>query len=138
MEDVRTAVINMLPKIIEHKVTGEATILQLFDINVKAKQTKKVAGCRSRNGVIPRNQHIRVVRNGTAVFEGRCFFSVLSLIASYLIVDSGSVDTFRHHKTDITEVNREMDFGVSLHHYHDLQVGDILQSILRIELPGKL
>lgn len=46
MDDVRERVTALLPVVVEIKVTGEATILRLFDIDLKQEQTMKMAGCR--------------------------------------------------------------------------------------------
>lgn len=70
MDDVRKEVAGLLSPVIETRVTGEATVLQIFDIQGKAKQIKKVAGCRVSNGVIDKNKKARVVRDGEVVFEG--------------------------------------------------------------------
>ena len=70
MDDVRERVIALLPVMVETKVTGEATILQLFDINLKQKQTMKIAGCRVTNGVVEKQKYARVVRNRNIVYNG--------------------------------------------------------------------
>lgn len=70
IDQVRARVINLLPPIFETKVTGEATVLQLFDIQLKAKQTRKVAGCRVINGIVDKSKIVRVVRDRATVFEG--------------------------------------------------------------------
>ena len=70
MDDVRGRVTALLPVIVETKVTGEATILQLFDIDLKQKQTMKIAGCRVTNGIIEKQKFARVLRNGNIIFEG--------------------------------------------------------------------
>jgi len=119
MEDVRARVTELLPVIRESKVTGEATVLQLFDINIRGKITKKIAGCRGRNGTLLKSQHIRLMRQGVSIHEG-------------------PVETLRHHKSEIQEVSREMDFGLSLDKFEDIRAGDLLQSIKYIELPRKL
>lgn len=75
MDDVRARVVAMLPKIVETKVTGEATVLQLFDITLKAKQTMKVAGCRVTNGLLEKTKFARVVREGSIVYEGESYVS---------------------------------------------------------------
>ena len=67
---VRERVTALLPVIVETKVTGEATILQLFDINLKQKQTMKIAGCRVTNGVIEKQKFARVLRNRNIIFDG--------------------------------------------------------------------
>lgn len=79
MDDVKERVIDMLPKVIERKVTGEATILQLFDIQIKAKKFKKVAGCRVLNGVIDKTKYARLVRNGDTIHEGTLNVCTLKL-----------------------------------------------------------
>ena len=68
--------IQLLPPIIETKVTGEANVLQLFDIGLKSRQTIKVAGCRITNGVVEKSKHARVVRNRETIFEGMFTVSV--------------------------------------------------------------
>ena len=70
MDDVRASVAGLLPPIDEKKVTGEANVLQIFDIHLKAKQIMKVAGCRVANGIVHKNKNARVVRNGETLFEG--------------------------------------------------------------------
>jgi translation initiation factor IF-2 len=70
MEEVKTRVIGLLPVIVESKVTGEAKILQLFQIQVKGKKLKTVAGSRVTNGLMEKNKLARVVRNGDIIFEG--------------------------------------------------------------------
>ena len=70
MEDIKERIIALLPVITEKKVTGEATVLQLFDIHVKAKQTKKVAGCRVINGILEKAKSARVIRNGVTIHDG--------------------------------------------------------------------
>lgn len=70
MDDVKSHVIALLPPIIETRVTGEATVIQLFDIHIKSRQTIKIAGCRVTNGVVDKNRRARVVRDGNVVHEG--------------------------------------------------------------------
>ena len=70
MDDVRKAVAGLLPPVFETRVTGEATVLQVFDIQGKAKQITKVAGCRVTNGVVEKTKKVRVIRDGEPVYEG--------------------------------------------------------------------
>lgn len=71
VEDIRARVTALLPVIIETKVTGEATVLQLFDIQLKGKQIKKIAGCRVTNGLVEKSKFARVVRGGVVIYEGK-------------------------------------------------------------------
>jgi translation initiation factor IF-2 len=70
MDQVKARVIALLPVIIETKVSGEATVLQLFDIQTKGKTTKKVAGCRVTNGIAEKVKKARVIRMGQTIHEG--------------------------------------------------------------------
>lgn len=70
MDSIKEEVIKLLPVTIERRVRGEATVLEIFDIHLKAKKIMKVAGCRVSNGVIEKSQKARVIRNGDTVFEG--------------------------------------------------------------------
>ncbi|KAL1758305.1 P-loop containing nucleoside triphosphate hydrolase protein [Schizophyllum commune] len=120
MEDVRSRVIDLLPKIIETRVIGEANVVQLFDISMKGKVTKKIAGCRVSNGVLQRDKLLRVIRNGTTVYE------------------EGSLDTMRHHKSDVMEVRKGIECGLNISGYDDLREGDMIQMFERVEKPGIL
>jgi len=70
MDEIKQRVVALLPVTIEKRVTGEASVLQLFDIHLRAKQLMKVAGCRVMNGVIEKDKIARVVRGGEILFEG--------------------------------------------------------------------
>lgn len=70
MDEVKAGVIGLIPPIIEKRVTGEATVLQIFEIHLKARQTMKVAGCRVTNGLVEKSKKARVIRGGEIVHEG--------------------------------------------------------------------
>jgi translation initiation factor IF-2 len=70
MDDVKQKLIDLLPVSVETAVTGEATVLQLFEIQIKAKETKQIAGCRVTNGIVEKTQFARVVRDGSVIHEG--------------------------------------------------------------------
>lgn len=77
IDDVRSRIIDMLPKTIETKVTGEASVLQLFDITGKSKQIIKVAGCRVVNGLVEKQKFARVIRHSRVIHEGNPHLSTL-------------------------------------------------------------
>ena len=69
-DGVKTMLAERLPLLITQHVTGEADISQIFDINIKGRQTKTIAGCKIRNGVINRSSKVRVLRNKEVVYDG--------------------------------------------------------------------
>ena len=69
-EDVTKLLSEKLAPTILKNVTGEAEILKIFQINIKGRQYKPVAGCRVKNMVITRNAKCRVMRNKEVVYDG--------------------------------------------------------------------
>ncbi|OAX38903.1 initiation factor 2 [Rhizopogon vinicolor AM-OR11-026] len=119
MDEVRDRVTALLPCTYETKVTGEATVLQLFDIHVKGKTTKKIAGCRVSNGTIEKSKGARVVRNGQVIYEG-------------------TFEALKQQKKDVPEVKKGTECGISLQDFEDLRDGDLIQMYQTIEIPGVL
>lgn len=70
LDKVKQHVIDLLPKVVEKRVTGEADVLQIFDIQGKRKTLIKVAGCRVTNGIVEKGKKVRVMRNGSIIHEG--------------------------------------------------------------------
>ncbi|KAG6874270.1 hypothetical protein C0995_001495 [Termitomyces sp. Mi166 len=120
MDIVKEKVIALLPVIIETRVTGEAVILQIFDIQLKAKQTKKVAGCRVTNGIVEKSKFARLIRDGVTLHEG-------------------SLDTMRILKKDVIEIRKGTECGLCFGPtFGDLREGDMIQMYEKIEKPGCL
>jgi len=71
IEDVRQRVANLLPTVYEKRISGEASVLQTFDIKLTGGRTKTIAGCRVTKGVVEKSKKIQVVRNGEVIHEGK-------------------------------------------------------------------
>ena len=71
LDEVKEQLSKLLPPVLEKHVTGEATILQIFQIHVKSKEFKSVAGCRVTNGTIFKSQKVRIFRNNHQIWEGK-------------------------------------------------------------------
>jgi translation initiation factor IF-2 len=119
MEEVKNRVISLLPVVIEKRVVGEASVLDLFTITLKGKKTKQVAGCRVTNGLVEKSKLARLVRNGEVMFEG-------------------TLDTMRHLKKDVTELRKGTECGLSLLDFDSVQVGDMIQMYEEVQSPGSL
>ncbi|KAK0210241.1 translation initiation factor IF-2 [Desarmillaria ectypa] len=119
VDDITARVIDLLPKIYETRVTGEATVLQLFDISLKGGLTKKIAGSRVVSGLMEKNRTAKVVRNGK-------------------VIHKGTMDTMRIMKKEVTEIRKGTECGLGLAGYSDLLPGDTIQTYETIEKPGVL
>ncbi|CAO3661913.1 unnamed protein product [Rhizopus microsporus] len=119
LEDVKEQLSDMLPPIITQQVVGEAAVLQIFDISIKGRETRPVAGCRVTNGTIHRNGRVRIVRNKETIWEGQ-------------------LDALRQVKKDIMEAKKGLECGISFDGFNEFKPGDIIQSIETIETKQKL
>ncbi|EGO21577.1 hypothetical protein SERLADRAFT_474105 [Serpula lacrymans var. lacrymans S7.9] len=119
MDEVRNRLTALLPSTIEKKVTGEATVLQLFDIHFKGKQKKTIAGCRVGNGLIEVSRLARVVRNGEVLHEG-------------------PLEALKQQKKDVLEVKKGSECGISLETFQDLREADLIQTYEELKIPGVL
>lgn len=64
VETVSERAADLLPKIKETHVLGEALVQQLFEIRLSGGVTTVVAGCRVNNGSISRKERVRIIRGG--------------------------------------------------------------------------
>ncbi len=107
IEDIEKALKGMLEPEIREIQVGQAQVRQVFKIH----KVGSIAGCRVISGELRRNARIRVIRNGTMVFEGE-------------------VSSLKHEKDDVKEVRQGFECGVSLKGYNDIEEGDLLESYI--------
>jgi translation initiation factor IF-2 len=68
-----------------------------------------IAGCFQTDGETQRGSKVRLVRDGTVVYDGR-------------------VATVRRGKDDVRSVSTGFECGITLERYDDIQAGDIIES----------
>ncbi|KAJ1020036.1 hypothetical protein NDA16_004316 [Ustilago loliicola] len=121
METVSASVSSLLPPLMEVRVQGEATISQIFDINVKGKNFKKIAGCRVTNGTIAKQNLVKILRGKERkeVWRGR-------------------LEEFKHLKKDVTEMRKGTECGMSFEGFQDLQEGDVVQGFTEVSVARSL
>lgn len=73
VDDVKAKLSERLPDVVTQMVVGEAEIAQVFEINTKGRVRVPVAGCRVKNGVIGRNNKVRVLRGRETIYDGLSF-----------------------------------------------------------------
>jgi translation initiation factor IF-2 len=112
IEDIEKALKGMLEPEVKEINVGQAQVRAIFKIN----KVGTIAGCRVLQGEVRRNTRIRVMRNGTKVFDGE-------------------VSSLKHEKDDVKEVRQGFECGISLKGFNDLEEGDILEAYV-IEKTG--
>jgi translation initiation factor IF-2 len=104
-EDLRAAMLGMLePEEVEESL-GVAEVRATF----KASRVGTIAGCLVTQGKIARNAKVRLVRDGTIVYEG-------------------SIDSLKRFKDDTREVDEGMECGIVLENFQDVKEGDVIEA----------
>jgi translation initiation factor IF-2 len=102
--DVRSALEGLLRPEQREVVDGDALVRELF----KVAKVGTIAGCLVRNGVINREGRVRVVRDGTQIYEGR-------------------LGSLRRFKDDVKEVRQGFECGIGVENFNDVKVNDIIE-----------
>jgi translation initiation factor IF-2 len=104
-EELRAAMLGMLePEEVEQSL-GTAEVRQTF----RASRIGTIAGCHVIQGKITRNAKVRLVRDGTIVFEG-------------------AIASLKRFKDDVREVDEGMECGIVLENFHDIKEGDLIEA----------
>jgi translation initiation factor IF-2 len=76
VDEVKTTLSEHLAPSVTQRVLGEADVAQVFEITVKGRHQKSIAGCKVKNGTVSKNAKVRVFRDGEKIFDGGCFFPI--------------------------------------------------------------
>jgi translation initiation factor IF-2 len=104
-EDIQQALVGMLAPTRVEETIGEAEVRALF----RASRLGVIAGCYVTRGVIRRNAQIRVVREGTVIYET-------------------GIASLRRFKDDAREVQEGFECGILLEGFNDVKEGDVLEA----------
>ncbi|RUP45884.1 hypothetical protein BC936DRAFT_147621 [Jimgerdemannia flammicorona] len=116
LDDIKLTLGEMLPPIVTTQVNGEATVLQIFQINTQGRETKAVAGCRVTNGSMTKIGRVRIIRDHKQIWEGE-------------------LETLRQVKKDIMEAKKGLECGMSFNDFYDFKEGDVIQSVVTVTTP---
>jgi translation initiation factor IF-2 len=103
-EDIEQALVGMLAPVTTEETLGEAEVRQLFRVS----RLGTIAGSYVRSGVVRRNAQVRVVREGTVIYET-------------------SIAQLKRFKDDVREVEEGFECGILLDGFNDVKEGDVLE-----------
>lgn len=127
----------LLPPVVEARVVGEATIQEVFSINVRSRVFRNVAGCRITNGSVSRNQLVRVMRPNTDAEDAAAASNDGK--PSRRIVYEGRLDSLKHVKKEVDEMRKGTECGMSFaDNFQQFQKGDVVQCFYRENVPRTL
>jgi translation initiation factor IF-2 len=104
IDDVRSALGGLLSPEMREEIVGVAEVRDVF----VSPKFGAVAGCMVVEGVIQRNQPIRVLRDNVVIFEG-------------------ALESLRRFKDDVSEVRNGFECGIGVKNYNDVKVGDKIE-----------
>jgi translation initiation factor IF-2 len=104
IDDINAARVGLLkPELVEQS-DGFAEVREIFRVPKQG----NIAGCLVNEGEIFKDDQMRVVRDGTVVFEG--------VIAS-----------LRHYRDEVKSIRAGSECGIGIQDFQDVKVGDILE-----------
>ena len=128
VDDVKATLSGKLPDLVTQKVLGEAEVAAVFDINIKGRIRKPIAGCRVRNGAIGRNDKIRVLRGKEIIYTGMLLPQSLFPKKLSLTGSSGTLSSLKNGKKDVTETRKGNECGMGFEDWTEFKPGDQVQS----------
>ena len=112
LEEIEAAMRGMLaPETVENE-TGTAEVRAIF----RVPGVGTVAGCYVTRGEISRNNRVRVVRDGTVVYEG-------------------NIASLKRFRDDVRSVREGFECGIGIENFNDVKEGDVLESFEVVEVP---
>jgi translation initiation factor IF-2 len=103
-EDIAQALVGMLRPVEQEATLGEAEVRALFRVS----RLGTIAGCMVTSGVVRRGAQVRVVREGTIVYET-------------------TIAQLKRFKDDVREVSEGFECGILLAGFNDVKEGDVLE-----------
>jgi translation initiation factor IF-2 len=112
LEEIEAAMRGMLAPETAENETGTAEVRAIF----RVPGVGTVAGCYVTRGEISRNNRVRVVRDGTVVYEG-------------------NIASLKRFRDDVRSVREGFECGIGIENFNDVKEGDVLESFEVVEVP---
>jgi translation initiation factor IF-2 len=103
-EDIEQALVGMLAPVTTEETLGEAEVRQLFRVS----RLGTIAGSYVTSGTVRRNAQVRVIRDGTVIYET-------------------TIAQLKRFKDDVREVEEGFECGILLQGFNDVKEGDVLE-----------
>jgi len=111
LNEIKAAMSGMLQPEFKQEIIGLAEVRDVF----RHPKFGAIAGCMVTEGVVKRNNPIRVLRDNVVIFEGE-------------------LESLRRFKDDVSEVRNGMECGIGVKNYSDVKVGDQIEVFEVVEI----
>jgi len=115
IDDVKKAIAGLLGTEVKEQILGLAEVKDVF----RSSKLGAIAGCLVIDGVVKRDNPIRVLRDNVVVFEGE-------------------LESLRRFKDDVKEVTAGTECGIGVKQYNDVRQGDQIECFERVEVQRTL
>ncbi len=115
IDDVKKAMSGLLSPETKEEIIGLAEVRDVF----RSPKLGAIAGCMVVEGVVKRNNPIRVLRDNVVIFEGE-------------------LESLRRFKEDVNEVKQGMECGIGVKNYNDVKVGDQIEVYERVQVAREI
>lgn len=115
IDDVKHALVGMLAPEYEEQIVGLAEVRDVF----RSPKIGAIAGCMVIEGVVKRNNPIRVLRENVVIYEGE-------------------LESLRRFKDDVPEVKAGTECGIGVRNYNDVKVGDQIEVYEKVRVERTL
>ena len=104
IDEVKQALSGMLAPEIVESIIGLAEVREVF----RSPKLGAIAGCLVVDGIVKRNNSIRVLRDNVVIFEGE-------------------LESLRRFKEDVLDVKAGTECGIGVKNYNDVKTGDQIE-----------
>jgi len=115
IEDIRKAMAGLLDPDHVEKFQGRAEVRATF----KVPKAGIIAGCYVIDGKVSRNAHLRILRDGVILHEGK-------------------LASLKRFKDDVREVLNNFECGIGIEGFNDIKEGDIIETYTIEDVPREL
>ncbi len=115
IDEVKKAITGLLGTEVREQIVGLAEVKDIF----RSSKLGAIAGCLVIEGIVKRQNPIRVLRDNVVIFEGE-------------------LESLRRFKDDVKEVQSGTECGIGVKMYNDIKPGDNIECFERIEVAKTL
>ncbi len=114
-DEMTKAMYGLLEPVFKENFAGRAQVMNVFKIT----KVGQIAGCQVTDGLIKRENQVRLMREGAEIWRGR-------------------IGSLKRFKDDVSEVRQGVECGIDLNGFKDIRVGDVIESFTTETLAAEL
>jgi len=114
-DQITKAMYGLLEPVFKENYAGRATVINVFKIT----KVGQIAGSQVTDGLIKRDNQVRVLRDGEEVWKGK-------------------ISSLKRFKDDVSEVRSGVECGIDLAGFKDIKVGDVIEAFTTEKMADEL